>query len=111
MGTARARDIREGLRLQEHNLIKLGEVLRISPRQTGTRAQRACPVSPGAKCAAFRPLKLEVAVDEVVLLEASEPLPDFAGPDGADSLHGLEIALGGSDDRVEPLRGRSRRAR
>ena len=48
-------------------------------------------------------LQLEVAIDEIVLLQPPEALPDLAGPDGPHALHGLEIALGGADDRVEGL--------
>jgi hypothetical protein len=48
-----------------------------------------------------RPLKLEIALDEIVLLEAPQPLADLAGPDRPHPLDGLEIPLGGADDRVE----------
>src|SRR3954468_99774 len=39
------------------------------------------------------PLELQVAVDEIVLLEPPEPLPDLPRPHGSDAVHGLEIAL------------------
>ena len=48
-------------------------------------------------------LKLQVTVDEIVLLEAPQALADLPGPDGAHALHGLEIALGGPDDGIEGL--------
>ena len=36
-----------------------------------------------------------------MLLEPPQPFPDLAGSDGADALDGLEVALGGPDNRVE----------
>src|SRR5207247_5242109 len=51
-------------------------------------------------------LDREVAVDQVVLLEAAEALADLAGPDGAHALHLLQVALRGADDRVEPVHRR-----
>src|SRR5256885_13014176 len=51
-------------------------------------------------------LDREVAVDQVVLLEAAETLADLAGPNGADALHLLQVALRGADDRVEPVERR-----
>src|SRR5919202_5632880 len=51
-------------------------------------------------------LDREVAVDQIVLLEAPEPLADLASADGADTLHSLQVALRGADDRVEPVQRR-----
>src|SRR5207245_1715189 len=48
-------------------------------------------------------LQLEVPVDQVVLLEAAEALPDLPGPDRADPGNGLEVALGGADDRLQTV--------
>jgi hypothetical protein len=59
----------------------------------GTRARRACPVYPARNAQHFVRLKLQVAIHEVVLLEAAESFADVAGPGGADSLHRLEVAL------------------
>ena len=48
-------------------------------------------------------LELQVAIDEIVLLQAAQPFADFAGADGADSVHRFEVAVAGPDDRVEAL--------
>src|SRR5688572_22967158 len=50
--------------------------------------------------AAF-PSKLQVAIDEVLLLEAAEAVLDLARADLADAAHRLEVALARADDRVE----------
>ena len=47
------------------------------------------------------PLKLQIAVNEIVLLQAPQALADLARPDGPDALDRLEVALGGADDRLE----------
>src|SRR5262245_24563148 len=48
-------------------------------------------------------LQLQVAVDEIVLLQAPEPLPDLARAALTDPFDGLELPVGGADDRVEAL--------
>src|SRR3954447_22011707 len=47
--------------------------------------------------------ELQIAVDQIVLLEPAEPLADVAGPGRAHPLHRLEVALGRTDDRVEAV--------
>src|SRR5437868_13372982 len=49
----------------------------------------------------FRRLQLQIAVDEVVLLQPAQALADLAGPHGADALPPLEIALRSAHDGVE----------
>ena len=44
---------------------------------------------------------MEVPFDEIVLLQAAQAFPDFAGPHGPHAVDRLEIPLGGPDDRVE----------
>src|SRR5215208_7912871 len=46
-------------------------------------------------------LQLEIAVDEVVLLEPPEALADLARAHGPHALDGLELALRGAHDRFE----------
>src|SRR5215475_11799571 len=46
-------------------------------------------------------LKLQIAVDEVVLLEPPQAFADLACPDGPHTVHGLQVALRGPDDGVE----------
>src|SRR5690348_528892 len=48
-------------------------------------------------------LKLQIAVNEVVLLEPPQPLADLPGPHRTDTFDRLEIPLRGPDDRVERL--------
>ncbi len=45
--------------------------------------------------------ELEVAVDQIVLLEAPEALADLPGAHGADAVDGLELPLARADDGVE----------
>ena len=49
----------------------------------------------------FSGLQLQIAVDEVVLLEPAQALTDLARPHRAHTVDALEIALRGADDRVE----------
>ena len=46
-------------------------------------------------------LQLQVSIDQVVLLQAPEPLPDLSRAHRPDAVHSLEIAMAGPDDRVE----------
>ena len=44
---------------------------------------------------------MQISIDEVVLLEATESGPDLPGPHGADPVDALQIALRGPDDGIE----------
>src|SRR5207237_9142861 len=48
-------------------------------------------------------LELEVPVDEIVLLEAPEALPDLPRPHRPDPGDRLEVALGRPQDRLQPV--------
>src|SRR5919201_1753862 len=58
-------------------------------------------LTPWGLTPAFRFSELEIPVDEVVLLQAAEPLADLARADGADTGDRLEISLRRADDRLE----------
>jgi hypothetical protein len=47
------------------------------------------------------PLELQVAVDEIVLLEAAQAFPDLPRSHGTDPVDRLEIAVARPDDRVQ----------
>src|SRR3954453_7692799 len=49
-----------------------------------------------------RELQLQVAVDQVVLLQAAQALADLAGPYRADAFDRLELALRRLRDHFEP---------
>src|SRR5687768_2003685 len=47
-------------------------------------------------------LRLEVAIHEVYLLQASQALAYLLGPDVPHAVHGLQVRVGGCQDLVEP---------
>jgi hypothetical protein len=78
--------------MQRGRLARRARLLRLGVARGGRDAPRAGPHS-GVRLFCIKPLKLQIAIDEVVLLETAEALADVAGPGGSDSLHGLEVAL------------------
>src|SRR5262249_30811022 len=81
---------------------QLGDAVGCS--QSSQRARAATRRGRGAELVrAAAPLSLQIPVDEVVLLEAAQPLTHLAGADETDALDRLELALRGSNDRFEAV--------
>src|SRR5918999_4016646 len=69
-----------------------------SARATAIRRRSGPTGEPGVL-----PLQLQVAVHEVVLLEAAQALFDLPRAHRPDAAHRLELPLTRTNDRVEPL--------
>src|SRR3954447_19617864 len=65
--------------------------LPVRPSDSGSRRTRGCTSL----------LQLQVAINEVVLLQAAQTLADLARPDRTHSVDGLQVTLRGSDDPLE----------
>src|SRR5262249_28082247 len=75
----------------------MGTGPRLSSRARSRRKSGACPHVSFHRGSS----ELQIAIDEVVLLQTAQPLADLARPDCPHAVHSLQIALGGPHDRVQ----------
>src|SRR4051812_19616862 len=79
-----------------------GAVSRSSSNWSSTVSGIGCSSLVSAVCRPCLVLRLQVAIDEVDLLQPAQALADLLGPDPPHTLHGFELGIRGGEHLVEP---------